>query len=388
MSDFRPGRLFATIAVAMLCAVSAFAQLNPRVNVLPRPQSPVPGECEEGLAPAQPRTPLLAQTPAVPQPPATPIAPPTLDLETKLRAVEAAAQSGDRETFKSALAAAHAAIAAYPPGGERNAASDVVRIYDDLERLWDYAFTSPSGAFFDASTEGGDLLTMLRRYPGFENALADATLNVNGTVVYPTAESRTFLTAEASRRLTRLGVKMPERYAEVPPQPASVTKAPPPPPQPKPQPRIAHREAKPPAPHAMPATRLRTTPHAAKRGTPHAAPHAVTQRPKPATKVARAETARPNSRVAKPTPAPGAPLPPITPEPAPTTATTPTAIATTPSSTEVPPAATASTPAPTTSTMNPAAPASRSSGRVNLLFAIILIVVGIGVLIVLLRASD
>jgi len=38
--------------------------------------------------------------------------------------------------------------------------------------------------------------------------------------------------------------------------------------------------------------------------------------------------------------------------------------------------------------MNPAAPASRSSGRVNLLFAIILIVVGIGVLIVLLRASD
>ena len=75
--------------------------------------------------------------------------------------------------------------------------------------------------------------------------------------------------------------------------------------------------------------------------------------------------------------------------------TQPTPTATQPAPAMTQPAATATqsapaetaTTAPSKTTTNPPA-AQQSGGRVNLLFAVILIVVGIGVLIVLLRASD
>src|SRR5579872_5148921 len=164
MTNVRPAAISA-FAVAAMSVFTALAQLNPTVNVLTKPQAPVPGECEQGLAPAQPRT-LVAEAPPQPAPPPAPTGPPpTLDLKTKLRSVEAAAEQGDRDRFKAAMASARSAVTAYPPGGERDSANDVLRVYEDVDRLWDYAFNTPSGAFFDATTNQGALLKMLERYP-------------------------------------------------------------------------------------------------------------------------------------------------------------------------------------------------------------------------------
>jgi len=359
MTSVRPGTISA-FAVAVLSAAGALAQLNPTVNVLPRPQGPVPGECEQGLAQAQPRT-LIAEAPPQPAPKKEGAAPPTLDLKTRLRAVQGAAEQGDREGFKTAMAAARSAIASYPTGGERDAANDVLRVYDDLERLWDYAFTSPSGAFFDATTDNGALLTMLRRYPDYAKFIGDSTLTIGGSVVYPSSESRKFLVAEASGRLGHLGVRMPERIAEVP--------------TPKPAPAPAPVAAKPPARASAPVHRA-----------PKAAPAASTQTVhKPKTRIAQAHTAPPKPRHVEPAPQP-APQP--APPPAPAPEPQPPAIETS----SPPPTTTTSAPAPTTATASTtsakATTQQQGGGKVNLLFAIILIVVGIGVLIVLLRASD
>lgn len=394
MTNVRPAAISA-FAVAFMSALTALAQLNPTVNVLPRPQAPVPGECEEGLAPAQPRT-FVAETPARPAPaPAPTAAPPTLDLKTRLRAVESAAQQGDRDAFKQALAAAHSAVAGYPRGGERDAANEVLRVYDDLEQLWDYAFTSPSGAFFDATTENGALLKMLQRYPDYSRTIADSTLNVGGTVVYPAAESRKFLVAEASRRLAQLGVRMPERIAEVPrpapPAPAPVAAAPAPPhvskqairkearvATVKPRQAVVHKpKAKIAEAHAAPRTTRRSEP--APRTAAQAQPQPAPQPP--------TETAAPPQATPVPAPAPA----PVAPQPTNTATSMPPAMQTAPppqSATTATTAPAPSTTAATTTTTNAAPPAQQSGGRVNLLFAIILIVVGIGVLIVLLRASD
>jgi hypothetical protein len=242
--------------VVALSALTASAQLNPTVKVLPKPQSSVPPECEQGLAPAVPRV-IVAET----QPetkPARAVPPPSLDLKTQLRGVQLAAESGNRDAFKAALADARPAVEAYPRGGERNAANDVLIVYNDLERLWDYEFTSPTGAFFDSST---DFVSMMRRYPDYARAIADQTLKVSGQTLYPTVETRKFLVAEAARRLANLGVRPPTRIVELPP------------PTPAPQPRVTPQPA--PVPRTVPekpAVRKaeRTAPHAVK---PHPAPH-------------------------------------------------------------------------------------------------------------------
>ncbi len=379
------------LAVAV-SAVSAFAQLNPTVTVLPKPQAPVPAECAEGLVAAPPR---VVAEPQPSEPKRAP-APPSLDLKTRLRAMQVAAEQNDRDAFKAALADARSAVSSYPAGGERNAANDVLGVYGDLERLWDYSFSASSGAFFDNST---DFVSMMRRYPDYPKFISDKTLTAGGQTIYPARETRQFLTTEASRRLARLGVRTPTRVTEevfAPPQP-----------QPK---------------------KTLTAPHVTKKVAPHKATRTPTHR-KP-TKVARATTTPPQPRVvavapARPrparapatTPQPGpvpppvpapvprpVPTPRVTPTPAPTPVPVPQpppapvpqpiaksaplpasqpATTTAPATTE--PTATA---APTTTTTNNPPAQPQSGGRMNLLLAIILIIVGIGVLIVLFRASD
>ncbi len=395
MTNLRPAAISA-FAVAAMSVFTALAQLNSTVNVLTKPQAPIPGECEQGLAPAQPRM-LVAQTPLpAPPAPAPTGPPPTLDLKTRLRSVETAAEQGDRDRFKAAMASARSAIAGYPLGGERDAANDILGVYEDLERLWDYAFTSPSGAFFDATTNNGALLKMLERYPGYDRAVADATLTVGGTTVYPTAESRAFLASEASRRLAQLGVKMPERIAQVQPPtplpphaPVTTTKRKPSEKivKARPKKRETHvAEAKPHrmivhkprvkvaenrAPHSVPHPKKSTASHVA---APAAVPPTTTEAPPPAPAASPAP-----AQVSAPTP-PAAAAPAQVPAPPTNTAAMPPAMQTAPPQTATAPA--------TTTAPNPGAAQQKSGGRVNLLFAIILIIVGIGVLIVLLRASD
>ena len=398
--------------VAALSVLSASAQLNPTVKVLPKPQSTVPPECEQGLAPAAPRV-IIAETAAEETKPTRAAAPPSLDLKTRLRAVQVTAERNDRDAFKAALADARAAVASYPSGGERSAANDVINVYNDLERLWDYQFTSPTGAFFDAST---DFVGMMRRYSDYSRSIANQTLNVAGQIVYPTEETRHFLLAEAARRLDRLGVRTPTRIIEAPPPP--VVRVQPAPLQPVPR---AVPEKPAPRKIARAAPRKTAPRKPAARKTTRATPRKTTKKPKPV-KVAEATTTPPKPHVTEAAPPPPAPVPvpaPVaapapapTPVPAPTPAPMPAPapvlapapvaqpIAPAPATKPVPqPTPTETTvttattlpPTATTATTTTTAPPQnqpQAGGRMNLLFAIILIIIGIGVLIVLFRASD
>jgi hypothetical protein len=431
MAVRRPATWFALVVAAS--ALCASAQLNPTVTVLPKPQTVVPPECAEGLVPATPR---VIPEPQPTEPRRAP-APPSLDLKTRLRAVQVAAEQNDRDTFKAALADARSAVSSYPAGGERNAANDVIGVYTDLERLWDYSFSSPSGAFFDSSTE---FVGMMRRYPDYAKFISDATLNAGGQTIYPTRETRQFLTSEASRRLTRLGVRTPARvpeevFAPPPPKPHPqpqpqpqpkkvVTKKAPPhkattaPAHPKPTTKVARATPAPPKPRVStpqprptPAPVTRPTPAPVTRPTPvpltRPTPVPLT-RPTPAPVTRPTPTPPPQPRpvptpppapvpapVPRPAPAPvPRPTPPPVPQPiakptpAPTPLPAPQPTTTTASSTASQTTETTATAAPTTTTAENPPAQPQTGGRMNLLLAIILIIVGIGVLIVLFRASD
>src|SRR5260370_34984596 len=115
------------------------------------------------------------------------------------------------------------------------------------------------------------------RYPAYPKFSSDKPLTAGGQTIYPTRETRQFLTAEASRRLARLGVRTPTRVTEevfAPPQP-----------QPK---------------------KTLTAPHVTKKGAPHKATRTPTHR-KP-TKAARATATPPQPReqAAAPPPPPPA----------------------------------------------------------------------------------
>ncbi|HEX3577801.1 MAG TPA: hypothetical protein VHY33_04485, partial [Thermoanaerobaculia bacterium] len=221
-------RVLALASVVAAAAFSAPAQtrdLNPTVKVLARPQSPVPPECatDPSTVPA-----LEAEAPAVE--PAVAPAPPSKDLRASLRRLQMAADANDYAAFKSALGEARRAAAAHPAGGERNAANDALQVFADIERVWDYAMSSPTGSFFDAAAQGGSLLNAMKRYPDYGRTIADQTFTTGGQTLYPTPETRHFLARESARRLARLGVSTPARVArgsQPEPAPRRVIAAPP-----------------------------------------------------------------------------------------------------------------------------------------------------------------
>ncbi|MGZ4778865.1 MAG: hypothetical protein ACXV5L_06690, partial [Thermoanaerobaculia bacterium] len=199
------------LALALPLAAIGFASaqtLNPVVTVLSRPTSAVPDECEQGLTTARaPRIQPEEVKAATPKPPPATVMqpPPAATLRGGLREIQDAAERGDRDAFGDALARVHALVATYPTGGERNAANDVLKVYDDLQQVWDYQFQSPTGAFFDASTD--NLLASMKPYADYQRFIADKTItDANGARFYPTRETRDFLVREAASRLKRAGV--------------------------------------------------------------------------------------------------------------------------------------------------------------------------------------
>src|SRR5438067_2407230 len=247
--------LLMALAAAALPATAQLS-LNPLVTVLARPTGPVPQDCATGETTAAPR--VVIGEPAAQAPAAAP-APPSNDLRLALWRLQTAAAGDDYAEFKSALTVARAAAAAFPPGGERDAANDAVAVYADVERLWDYANNSATGAFFDASAENGALLAMLNRYPGFGHALADATMEIGGRTVYPTREARHFLAAEGAKKLAWMGVAPPAREAVLIPPPLVIQ------PQPyvaAPAPATPRRRI--PKLHPQPVTTVKHVPRAAK----------------------------------------------------------------------------------------------------------------------------
>lgn len=212
------------VLMMMLGALALCGQtppLNPTVTVLIEPAGQVPPGCVDGEVPK-----VAQQTPA-PVPPRPQSAPPaagpaapqpaaiTGDVRSNLRDAHAAAARRDRAGFDAAVAAAKT-MASSASAGDRTMASAVLEVYEDIARLWDYQFNTPTGSFFDESVQGGSLLKALQGYPGYESSIeANAIRDANGTRYYPTRESMDFLIRVAGERLTRGGAA-PTRVAETP----------------------------------------------------------------------------------------------------------------------------------------------------------------------------
>jgi hypothetical protein len=414
---------------AVLFASVAAAQLNPTVKVSSTPAGAAPENCTVGLASQERPRVEVSQIPE-PAKRVANLAPPSSSLRGLLHDAQSAAVRGDRVAFRSGLVRAKEMLTTYPSGGERTGASDVVRVYDDLDRIWTYQLETPTGAFFDASTIPAEIM---RGYPGYERAIADQLfIDASGHRFYPTAETRDYLTRQASQRLNNLGVSVPMRAARTPRVlPRTMSNVPPSKSasgertrrseENRPAAHVTATEHKKKVTHAErakrhPATRVaeaKVKPAEPRRSEPPTTTtsHVVSE-PKPATSTTTAPAATPSALVTEkskpavappPAAAPGTPVNglPITG----TSSSVPTETATktkTASPVELSPASTSATETtasnPTTQTTETTSAASstdttssnaasQQQGK-GVILPIILIVVGVGVLIVLFRASS
>jgi hypothetical protein len=202
----------ALVVVAAVLPVSGSAQLNPTVKVFPRATSPVPAECEQGLS-EQPAQRLAPEEKASVRDTSLDMkAPPSATLRGELRSAVEAAQAGSRDAFRDSLTRAKSILSGYPPGAERTTASEVVSVFDDITRLWDFEFTTPTGAFI---ADGSDIFKIVSRYPGYEAYVRRQMItDRNGIRFYPTRETREFLAGIAAERYARLtGRPLPPRAA-------------------------------------------------------------------------------------------------------------------------------------------------------------------------------
>jgi hypothetical protein len=143
------------------------------------------------------------------------------DILTLLRNLKDAADQNDHDAFNSDLAEARASASVLPSGTQKSGVDELLKTYGDLARVWDYVFASTSGSFFDEQTQNGSLLSTLRAYPGFDEYIARRTLvdPASGHRYYPSRETRDFLSAYAGQQLSRLGISAP---VEIPRTAASV----------------------------------------------------------------------------------------------------------------------------------------------------------------------
>lgn len=201
----RWGRLLVFTSFAVTTFTGASWPLQPLVEVRISRVNAVPQGCDESLAPAAAPRLEVKQIPA-PEPllAVAPAAPPSRSLRSELQAAHRALASNDRPAFDEHLRTGRSILGSYPPGGERTAAEEVLRVLEDASRVWDAQFQSP---FFD---ERSDVYARLNRYPGYSDAVRRSMLTDDeDRRYYPAGESREFLTRIAADRLPRLGA-MPE----------------------------------------------------------------------------------------------------------------------------------------------------------------------------------
>jgi hypothetical protein len=407
MSGARRQALLLVIVLAIPAAIAA--QLNPTVKVLPRAKTAVPAECDQGLA-IQPALRLTQEERAsVRDTTRDMVAPPSRSLRSELQTAFEAVQHNSRDAFRDALVQAKSMLTSYPPGGERTAAANLVDVLNDVDRIWDYQFTSPTGAFFDTSSEPYRIAS---KYPGWDAAIRRQIItDQNGVKFYATHETRDFLLAESAQRLSHLTGK------PVPPPVSSTrgttTIA-------RPAPKVTPpatttttttitttEKTRKPKPHH---TTKQTTTETTTRATTHVKQPAQHHAPRqPVVHEARATTT-PVRKTPTPPPAPKVQRP--APAPAPSTTTTAHTVPTeTASATPTPPPATTSSartassdtavmapptsttsaPSPTETTATTATTESNAAAKPqsrSLFGPILLIIVGIGLLLTLWRASS
>jgi hypothetical protein len=382
--------LLVLVTAVMLSWPGVSQSLNPLVTRNPQATVAVPANCNESLAPAPAPRVDIAEIPLPEIEPAEAPAPPSGSLRAALQNAQAALARNDRPEFDRALASARTLLATYPTGAERRTGEELVRIYDAAARLWDAQYQSP---FFG---EGSPEFAAVSGYPGYRDAVRRSTITVNEQRLYPAAESRDFLGRVAADRLRGIGIQAPTRVARAEAgrrAPASTSVAPSPSrsgassaPRASSSPRRMPRQPRSSAPSrprlsspSSSPTQVQTP--AAVTSTPGTSPNlpappATAAAPAPATPMAG--TAAPDPVAASP--AEESPTEDVPAEPGFDTDTdvgtdtgTAPAVATT-AAVETPPA--------------PPAPAATTPSRTrSVLLPTILILIGLGVLIVLFRAS-
>ena len=392
------GRVFGLLVLMLLGAVALSAQpqpLNPTVTLLPEPTAPVPPECDDAATPPPRLEVERIPPPQLETPPPMPPAPPSTDLRSQLRALHAAVAARDRATFEATLAQTKQMLATYPPGGERSAATEAIAVFDEIASLWNHQFRSPTGSFFDETSEGGALLRTLKKYPGYEEAVRrEVITDASGARFYPTDESMDFLLNVAGQRVGRVGVSV-EHRAIMPRTPAPAT-------EPAREPQVVERapSGAPAAPPAKPTRRTTTRRETPARTT---APPSTPARPR-ATSAATAPSTPAQSTPApstQPSPAPPIDLEPDSDLPLPAGVVSDPAAESDPATTtDIDPAATTDPvlappdQTPTTTAVeqapveSPDAAATARPGRRSIILPLVLILIGVGVLILLFRASS
>jgi hypothetical protein len=359
----RPAGLFVLALLASGSLVAATPVLNPRVTRSMQAHGFVPSDCNESIALASMPRVDVAQIPAPQFATLDLVAPPAGDLRSTLRDTQDALRRNDRPTFDARLARAKSLVASYPAGAERRGAEELVRTYEDAASVWDAQFNAP---FFD---QNAPVYTRLSGYPGWSDAVRRGVLmDDRDRTFYPAAESRTFLTSIAADRLGRLGIRPRETL----------------------RPRTETQTTKTPKKtSARPASRRRrsapVSPDPPARRTPRVAATPAPVAPPPVSKKAAAPPAAGGSSAVVARPVTPAATTTIATATEPTVATTTVSTATEPTvaTTTV---ATATEPAVTTTTVTEAAPEVPQQTR-SVILPTILILIGLGVLIVLFRAS-
>jgi hypothetical protein len=365
--------LFVLMAAVSLSLTSATAQLNPLVTRTPQ-SGPVPVECAQGVAPAPMPRVEVREIPL--PPPIEPVelpAPPTGSLRSALEETQRALTRNDRPAFDASLASARALLQDYPAGAQRRSAEELVRIYEATARLWDAQYESP---FFDeASAE----YALVREYPGYEAAVRRSTLTRDGRRYFPAGESRDFLGRIAAERLRGIGIQAPApRIArnEAPRASSSSSSS---------RPSVSRSTTRPRRTPAPATTSARAT--RPPRSSAPSRPRLTTEARTPAPATSTPGTPNPSaSPTAVAAPEPAAPSAPPAAEDTPTTDVPVDAPVDAPVATSEPTATTATT-ATTASESAPAPAATEPSRSRSVVLPTILILIGLGVLILLFRAS-
>jgi hypothetical protein len=367
------------MAMAFMTLIGASAPLQPLVIRTAIVQGGIPSDCDQSLSNVPQAARInVAELPSVANVSTVALAPPSRELRAELDALQRALTRNDRPAFDEHLDNARHLIAGYPPGAEKRAGEELVRLYSDTARIWDAQFASP---FFDETSAEYDILA---HYPGYAEAVRRGMLTDDrDRRFYPAAESRTFLTRVAAERLARIGISTPR----VPVTRSAASRPP----------RVdTQREMARPAPtrHRVETPRVESAKrersvspkrtHIARASSPakHTPPARI---PVPVATTPQASPPPATTTMPAPmTSSSSTTAPPVTAPPPPTADTAPdTAITATTASTSIAPTTTSAS-APTTSPAPaPAAPAPRRS----MILPVILILIGLAVLVLLFRAS-
>lgn len=384
--------LLVLAASVTLAFVGAAWPLNPLVTRTAQPAGPVPAECEGSLAPpAAPRV-NVAEIPEreIVLPASTPPAPPpSRSLREELESAHTALAGNDRPAFDRHLRAVRELVAAYPPGAERSRAEEVLWALQDAAVLWDTQFESP---FFD---ESSDAYTRASRYAGYADAVRRSVLTDDrDRRFYPAAESRDFVTRVAAERLQRLGIRStatpPPRVARADRTPASTSVSTSTSTSASTSPSTSTSSS---ASRRVSPTPRRTTRSSSRRSsTP-----SIAKSSKPAAPAKSAPSSSPDpSAAASPAPAEPAPTAPSVSAPGASAdaAASPVAETAPPPAVDEDPATPVATDSATTTSApvaptpeEPAAPGAVPAERRSIIVPALLIAIGLGVLVVLFRAS-